>query len=83
MIKIPVAITLKPIKPIMHKIACKHCPSANYQSDPESQEMMKWPHEERVKAAFPCAWNNTRYCKGYCDEMGVTNEDLKNFESEN
>lgn len=59
-----------------HKVACKNCPSAHFPPDPEVLDIQKWPHPERVKTAFPCGWNGKRYCKGYCDQMGISDADL-------
>ncbi len=70
---------LREPEPKMHTKPCKNCPSAHFPPDPEALAMESWPHEERVKTAFPCGWNGKRYCKGYCDKMGVTNNDLENL----
>jgi hypothetical protein len=63
-------------EPRAHDHPCKHCPSAHHPDDPESAEIKTWPHEERLKTAFPCGWNGRRYCKGYCDQMGLSDADL-------
>lgn len=64
----------------MHIKACKHCPSANFPPDEEVLDILKLSHEERVETAFPCGWNGKKYCKGYCDSMGITNDDLVNLQ---
>lgn len=72
-------LTSKPsvqVEPVMHLKPCKHCPSAHYPPDPEVEEVLKYSHEEKLKTVFPCGWNGKKYCKGYCDSMGITNEDL-------
>ncbi len=77
-IKLPNAI--KEPNYVMHKRHCKHCPSAT-SSDPECDEIKKLSHNEKVKTAFPCGWRPTKFCKGYCDAMGITNEDLLSLKS--
>lgn len=59
-----------------HTAPCANCPSAHFEPDPESQDIKAWPHSERVKTAFPCGWNGKRFCKGYCDQMGISDSDL-------
>jgi hypothetical protein len=65
-----------------HKVPCRHCPSAHFPPDQESEDILTWPHAERVRAAFPCGWNGKRYCKGYCDQMGVSDADLAELHKE-
>lgn len=77
--------TTKPLpdsEPVRHKVACKNCPSAHFAPDPECLDIQKLPHAERVKTGFPCGWNPKRYCKGYCEQMGIADEDLKREFSE-
>ena len=75
--KIPVvAVKMKPVEPRAHKQPCPRCPSAYFPPDPEVQDIMRLPHQERVQTAFPCGWNGIRYCRGYCDQMGITDTDL-------
>lgn len=62
----------------IHKAPCKHCPSAHYPPDPESTDIKEtWPREDQLQSVFPCAWRPEKQCKGYCDFLGVTEEDLK------
>ena len=67
--------------PEMHKRPCKHCPSANGATDPECEMIKTLPREQRIQTAFACGWNGKKYCRGYCDSMGITNEDLKKLRS--
>lgn len=60
----------------IHDHPCAHCPSAHFPPDPESLDYLKASHRFRVEGAFPCAWRPDKYCRGYCDKMGVTAEDL-------
>lgn len=69
-------------QPRAHKVACKHCPSAHSPIDQESGDILTWPHGDRVQTAFPCGWNGKRYCKGYCDQMGVSDADLKTLQEQ-
>ena len=59
-----------------HKRPCTHCPSAYGPGDPESEWVLTLPHDKRVALAFPCGWNGKRFCRGYCDVNGVTDDDL-------
>ena len=78
--RIPEPVMASPAEPRAHKAPCRHCPSAHYPPDPESSDVMTWPHSERVKTAFACGWNGKRYCKGYCDQMGISDADLRDRE---
>lgn len=60
----------------MHKVACKNCPSAHGHIDPECADILTWPHAKRVETAFPCGWSPVRYCRGYCEQMGIADQDL-------
>lgn len=59
----------------IHSVACKNCPSV-MGTDPEVEEILRQDHAYRVTTAFVCGWRPTRYCKGYCDQMGITKEDI-------
>lgn len=60
----------------IHKAPCKHCPSAHHPPDPESLDIMTWPREQQREALFACGWRPDKLCKGQCDELGFTEEDL-------
>lgn len=75
--RIPIPTPRMEAEPMRHKVACKNCPSEHFAPDPECLDMMQLSHAERVKTAFPCAWNGKRYCKGYCDRMGISDADLR------
>lgn len=77
--KIPDPPELPKVEPKMHIKPCKNCPSAHFPPDPEVEVILTWSHEDKLKTVFPCGWNGKRYCKGYCDSMGVTNDDLVNL----
>lgn len=77
-VRIPTPTLPPPPEPKMHKVHCSRCPSQpGMPIDPESAAIAEWPHVQRVGMAFPCGWNGKRYCKGYCDLMGITNKDLE------
>lgn len=63
-------------EPRMHKRPCTNCPSAHYPPDPEAQDIMQAPFQVRLETAFPCAWAPVRFCRGYCDQMGISDGDL-------
>lgn len=65
----------------IHDAPCRHCPSAQGSNDPECAQILTWPHSARVETAFACAWRNTKHCKGYCDLMGITEQDLLNHKA--
>jgi hypothetical protein len=70
-----VALQIK-CEPVMHKTACKHCPSTHYPLDPEAADILLLPKSERIAHAFPCAWFPQKYCRGNCLQMGITDQDL-------
>lgn len=74
--QIPKPVVKPPPEPKAHYKPCKNCPSAHFPPDPESADIMTWPHEFRVQSAFACGWAQNRFCKGYCDQMGISDEDL-------
>lgn len=61
----------------IHAECCVHCPSKPGEwVDPECAEIMTWPKRARAETAFPCAWRRNKFCKGYCDNTGLTATDL-------
>lgn len=50
----------------IHRHACKLCPSATSEPDPETLDYMAAPRAEQVASVFKCAWRPTKACKGYC-----------------
>lgn len=76
--RIPIPVLPPAPEPKMHKVHCRLCPSQpGAPVDPECEQIATWPHQQRVDTAFPCGWNPKRYCKGYCDSMGISNTDLE------
>lgn len=73
---------LRQPQPRAHNEPCPSCPSAHHPDDPETKDILTWPREEQVKTAFSCGWNNRRYCKGYCDKLNITEQDLINLNKE-
>lgn len=63
-------------EPRAHTRPCKNCPSAHFPPDPEAECLLQQPHYVRVEHAFACGWNPKRYCRGYCDQNGVSDADL-------
>jgi hypothetical protein len=66
-----------PPAPEMLPKPCALCPSAHYPMDPEAELLSRQSFDIRLEAAFACGWNQTRYCRGYCDKNGITNKDLE------
>lgn len=60
----------------IHGAPCRHCPSAHFNPDPMALDILAMPHEERVGTVFACGWRPEAYCRGYCDLMGITENDL-------
>ncbi len=58
------------------KQPCPNCPSTKG-PDPESEDIKTWSKKARIETVFRCALRTEKMCKGYCDEMGVTEEDLR------
>jgi hypothetical protein len=64
-------------EPRMHAVACQHCPSTHHAPDPQVLDTLKLPFAQRLETCFPCGWNPKRYCRGYCEAMGVSDADLQ------
>lgn len=62
--------------PVPHAKPCKHCPSAHGESDPEADDILTWDRKSQVETVFVCGWNGSKYCKGYCDKLDITPEEL-------
>jgi hypothetical protein len=62
----------------IHTHPCKRCPSAHYPPDPEALDYLAASRADQVGSVFRCGWRNDKACKGYCDFLGVTDEDLRN-----
>lgn len=66
-----------PVRPNkIHAAPCKHCPSAHYPPDPEALDMLTWPRDQQLEQMFPCAWRPEKLCKGYCDSLNATEDDV-------
>ena len=63
----------------VHRHPCARCPSAHEPRDPEAEALARAPREQQVEACFPCGWQPEKLCKGYCDAMGLTSEELRVF----
>ena len=61
----------------VHRHPCAHCPSAHGPGDPESEDLAREPRAVQVQAAFPCGWRPHKLCKGYCDNIGITDRELE------
>ena len=60
----------------IHAAPCKRCPSAHYEHDPMSLELIESDRETQLLSVFPCAWRPAKLCKGWCDAVNVMEEDL-------
>jgi hypothetical protein len=77
LLKIPLSALQLPERPKeIHRNPCKHCPSAHYPPDPEALDTLDYPRDLQIKSVFPCAWRPQKMCKGVCDFLSVTEEDL-------
>lgn len=68
-----------PVKEI-HRHPCKQCPSIldSLEGDFESLYYVKEAsREEQIESVFRCAWRQEKACRGWCDRINVTEEDLK------
>lgn len=62
----------------IHRHPCKHCPSAHHPASEEMEDILAWdsrPHQ--LDTVFRCAWRTTKACRGYCDALDVSEEELK------
>lgn len=61
----------------IHKVCCEECPSGEGMvNDPEVEDQLKLPKEERAKRVFLCGWRQSKLCKGFCNAMGVDEDYL-------
>lgn len=66
----------------IHSHACVQCPSAHYmkhgvpEEDCETQDLLEANKATRAAHAFVCAWRTEKVCRGYCDHMGLAEDDL-------
>lgn len=58
----------------VHAKHCRNCPSQNGSSDPECDDILKMPLQDRARSCFPCGWNGAKLCRGYVTLMGVTDK---------
>lgn len=66
----------------IHRNVCRYCPSAHYPPDPECIDIKEtWSRREQVESVFGCGWRQHKACKGYCDYLGVTADELKQHRS--
>jgi hypothetical protein len=77
MMKIIINKPVNVVRNEAHKTPCAKCPSAHYPPDAEVLDIKQMTKDIRISTAFPCAWSPVKYCKGYCDFMGITDADLK------
>ena len=77
------AIAELPPRPTeIHASPCAHCPTVACQRsgvvDPESEEIRDaCSRDQQIESAFRCAWRPEKLCKGYCDYLGITEEELR------
>lgn len=69
----------KKLSNLIHKNACKNCPSKSGH-DPETEDISKWDRSEQLKTVFNCAWRLEKLCKGYCDLMKISQEDINSLQ---
>lgn len=67
----------RPRPTAIHAAPCKHCPSACDVHDPEAWEYKRAPRRVQLDCLFVCAWRPDKLCKGLCDFLSVTANDLK------
>ena len=61
----------------IHGNSCAHCPSVAMPDDPETEEILRHAtRSEQIDSVFRCAWRRKKACRGYCDRLGITVEDL-------
>lgn len=65
----------------LHAEPCEHCPSAHHPPDPESEQFLRASRTTQLTSVFRCAWRNEKACKGWCDYLGISEEELKGFKN--
>jgi hypothetical protein len=63
----------------IHTHPCAHCPSAHWPPDDEMIDYMTAPLEIKLDSVFRCGWRDTKACKGLCDLLEVTPDQLREF----
>jgi len=66
----------------IHDNYCEKCPShwsvLNGHSDPETEKMKELSKEAKIQEGlFLCAWRPNKLCKGICEALEITKEDLE------
>lgn len=71
-------LTILPLSPTtaIHTTRCANCPS-QFVDDPEVAELQHAPRDQQLASVFRCAWRNEKLCKGYCDRLQITQEELQ------
>ncbi len=62
----------------IHKVSCKNCPSVVGPIDPEAEQVKTYSRQEQINTTFLCGWRGSKLCKGYCDDLNITESDLTN-----
>ncbi len=82
-VRLVAAIAAMPPRPReIHASPCAYCPTVQCQRsgivDLESEEIRDTgSRDDQVASAFRCAWRPEKLCKGYCDYLGITEEELR------
>ncbi len=78
--RVPVPVEPPPRPREIHRHPCAHCPSAQgavHGHDPESIDLIAASRDAQLDSVFRCSWRPQKLCKGWCDAVNVTEEDLK------
>jgi hypothetical protein len=64
----------------IHKVSCLNCPSVVNDKlniiDPEMEDIKSYSRGDQIKSVFLCGWRGSKLCKGYCDVLNISQNDL-------
>lgn len=56
---------------------CRHCPSTSSDIDPETQGILTWDRPQQLETVFSCAWTKRQLCRGYCDRLKLSADEIE------
>lgn len=71
---------------LIPKSSCKYCPSVmnkkNGVIDEEVEEMKLYSKHVIINEfLYDCAWRKGLLCKGFCNDMNITQDDIENYDT--
>ena len=75
--RLPVVATVPTRPKGVHRNPCVHCPSKiDGDSDPDMRDLKAASKQTQIEFAFACGWRPEKFCRGYVDHFGLTDEEV-------